>query len=134
MSWPKPVSKPHPPVFGGLPASERNFTRLARWADGWIPMGSPLSTTAKAGGFDALPIEHCIAAIHKELEAVGRNPSTFRLISIQIHLGPDELKVAVSRAVELGVERINVKLSDRPTDETVRTLDTVADTLHQLLG
>jgi probable F420-dependent oxidoreductase len=134
MSWPKPVSKPHPPVFGGLPASERNFKRLARWADGWIPMGSPLSSTAKAAWFDAPPIERCIAAIHEELEVAGRDPSTFRLISIQNHLGPDELKVAVDRAVELGVERINVKLAERPTDETVRTLDAVAETLHELLG
>jgi probable F420-dependent oxidoreductase len=134
MSWPKPVSKPHPPVFGGLPANERNFKRLARWADGWIPMGSPLSSTAKAAWSDAPPIEQCIAAIREELEAVGRDPATFRLISIQNHLSPDELKVAVDRAVELGVERINVKMSERPTDETVRTLDAVAETLHGLLG
>jgi hypothetical protein len=97
-------------------------------------MGSPLSSTATAAWFDAPPIERCIAAIHEELEAVGRDPSTFRLISIQNHLSPDELKVAVDRAVELGVERINVKLAERPTDETVRTLDAVAETLHELLG
>jgi hypothetical protein len=32
------------------------------------------------------------------------------------------------------VERINVKLNEGPTDETVGTLDAVAETLHELLG
>ena len=41
-SWPKPAQQPHPPVLLGAPASERNFERVARWADGWIPMANPI--------------------------------------------------------------------------------------------
>lgn len=36
-SWPKPVQKPHPPVFVGGDA-ERTLDRVLRYGDGWIPM------------------------------------------------------------------------------------------------
>src|SRR5205807_136312 len=32
--WPKPTQEHGPPVLLGAPASERNFERVARWADG----------------------------------------------------------------------------------------------------
>jgi len=35
-SWPKPIQKPHPPVFVGGDG-ERTFERVMRYGDGWMP-------------------------------------------------------------------------------------------------
>ncbi len=137
MSWPKPVSNPHVPVFGGLPASERNFKRLARWADGWIPMGSPLRTAAVAGAATAargLDFGSCLERIHAELEAVGRDPAAFRIMVLHTDLTPAGLVTAVERAAQLGVERINVRLEEGSADELLPVLDSVSRTLHRILG
>ena len=37
QSWPKPVQKPHPPIFVGGDAAG-TFGRVLRYGDGWIPM------------------------------------------------------------------------------------------------
>ena len=36
-SWPKPVQRPHPPIFIGGDG-ERTFQRIMRYGDGWIPL------------------------------------------------------------------------------------------------
>jgi probable F420-dependent oxidoreductase len=128
MSWPKPASRPHPPVFGGLPPSERNFKRLARWADGWIPMASwsdPRTTR---------DFRCSMARIHEELDAVGRDPVAFRIMVIHVDLTPDGLRRGVEAAVEHGVERINLRITEGGADHVLPALDASADTLHELLG
>jgi probable F420-dependent oxidoreductase len=47
--WPKPVQRPRPPVLLGAPAGERTFARVARFADGWITMGSVVNRDDVAG-------------------------------------------------------------------------------------
>ncbi len=37
-SYPKPVQKPHPPILLGT-LSEKGLDRVARYCDGWIPVG-----------------------------------------------------------------------------------------------
>ena len=42
IAWPKPVQKPYPPILvgGGFPHAAR---RAARYGDGWVPVGMPLT-------------------------------------------------------------------------------------------
>ena len=37
-SYPKPVQKPHPPILLGT-LSSKGLDRVARYCDGWIPVG-----------------------------------------------------------------------------------------------
>ncbi len=40
-SFPKPATKPHPPVLLGG-SSKHVFRRIVEWGDGWLPTGVPL--------------------------------------------------------------------------------------------
>jgi probable F420-dependent oxidoreductase len=76
---PKPVQKPHPPIwFGGsAPAGMR---RAVRHGDGFIGAGS--QTTAQ---FAAQ-----VAVVNEELSAQGREPHTFRIAKrVYIHVEDD---------------------------------------------
>ena len=63
-SWPKPAQQPHPPVLLGAPASERNFERVVRWADGWIPMANPILEPA---------YEAWLTDLRRRWDAAGRD-------------------------------------------------------------
>lgn len=66
MMWPKPVQKPHPPVWlgGGHPDALR---RAAAIADGW--MG--------AGGSTAAAFAQSVPLVRAALEKAGRDPASF---------------------------------------------------------
>ncbi len=71
---PKPVQKPHPPIWIGGESGPA-IRRAARLGDGWYPIGSnpkhPLDTTAK---FSA-----ALARLRETAEATGRDPATIDL-------------------------------------------------------
>ena len=74
---PKPVQKPHPPLwFGGRHPS--GLRRTARLADGWMGAGSTTTEQFK---------EHVIA-LRNELEERGRDPDAFP-ISKRVYLAID---------------------------------------------
>ena len=77
---PKPVQKPHPPVwFGGsAPAGMR---RAARHGDGFMGAGS--QTTASFAGQ--------VALVREELDALGRDAESFRFGKrVYVHVDDDE--------------------------------------------
>ena len=39
-SWPKPLQRPHPPIYVGG-SSERTFARLAEYGSAWLPSAIP---------------------------------------------------------------------------------------------
>ena len=125
MSWPKPASKPHPPVFGGIPRGPRNYKRLARWADGWIPMGYPAS--------EEFGYERCKRELAQELEAVGRDPATFRVISLHADLSPSSIAQALEHAHKFGNERILMRVKELSTKEALDTLDSIAKSVAKVL-
>ncbi|MGE5205395.1 MAG: LLM class flavin-dependent oxidoreductase [Chlamydiota bacterium] len=65
---PKPVQKPHPPIYlaAFAPAA---LNRLARLADGWNPVGMPLEAMAATMG-----------QIRQMAKDAGRNPASLQLI------------------------------------------------------
>jgi probable F420-dependent oxidoreductase len=100
-SWPKPVSKPHTPVYiGGGPA---NFTRIAELGAGWLSL-SP-SADALAGD------------LAKLRDLAGPDVPV-----IASHVGQVTAEVLAGYR-DLGVEHVTVELPTQPRDETLRHLD-----------
>jgi probable F420-dependent oxidoreductase len=100
-SWPKPVTKPYPPLYiGGGPAS---FPRIARLNAGWISM---------------TPSADVLSAQLKKLHAVADH----NVPVINIHMG-NHTAEAVASYADLGVERVLLELPTEPRDETLRRLD-----------
>ena len=68
----KPIQKPHPPiVLGGF--TPRAFTRVAKYADGWMPIAGfgPLDQFGQA-----------ISGLKEEAKKHGRDPSTIKVFTL----------------------------------------------------
>jgi alkanesulfonate monooxygenase SsuD/methylene tetrahydromethanopterin reductase-like flavin-dependent oxidoreductase (luciferase family) len=62
--YPKPVSKPHPPVLIGSINNSRALKRVAEWGDGWIPVVASVDEFADG-----------ITKIKGMAKEAGRDPS-----------------------------------------------------------
>jgi probable F420-dependent oxidoreductase len=103
--WPKPVQKPHPPIYVGG-ASERTFARVAEYGSAWLvsgihpkELGPYIDRMRQRAGADAAVVVYAAA--------------------------PD--REAIETYVELGVERVLLYLPTEPESETLRTLDELAE-------
>ena len=103
--WPKPVQKPHPPIYvgGESPAALR---RLVAYGDGWLPRGR------------TPPAE--IKRVRDRLAEQGRDEVGFTVFSADT----DEERLA--GFAEAGVEEITLTLDTLPEDDTLRSLDALA--------
>jgi probable F420-dependent oxidoreductase len=109
-SWPKPVTKPYPPLYlGGGPAG---FPRIARLDAGWLSM------TPSAG---------VLAAQLEELRGVA-GPD---VPVINFHGGKPTAK-DVEGYRHLGVEQVLLDLPTEPRDQTLRHLDELQAEFAQL--
>ena len=83
---PKPVQRPHPPVWvgGESPAAMR---RAARLGDGWCPIGAnpryPLDTPER--------VRESIKMLHDLAEARNRDPATIELSYLATWYGSDAM-------------------------------------------
>ncbi len=129
---PKPVQKPHPPIWiGGN--SKRARRRVATVANGWTPFPAPwvLATTARTPPLETLDD---LAALLDELwtyvDEAGRNPADFDVSYLNPVGGPpaapdfdaDAHIAALADLEALGVTWITVTL---PGDDIEATLDTM---------
>lgn len=105
-SWPKPVQRPHPPIFvgGNSPAAMR---RAAEHGDAWMP--SSALDAAQVGPQLARFAEHAPPDTPVTVFAAGRRPAV----------------LAAYR--EAGVERVTLFLPPKLEDDTLRRLDELAD-------
>ncbi|HTY34896.1 LLM class F420-dependent oxidoreductase [Mycobacterium sp.] len=100
-SWPKPVTRPYPPLYlGGGPAS---FPRIARLNAGWIAM---------------TPSAEMLSGQLEELRAVADHDVPV----INFHGGAPTAK-ELEGYVSLGVQEVLLDLPTEPRDETLRRLD-----------
>jgi probable F420-dependent oxidoreductase len=100
-SWPKPVSKPHTPVYiGGGPA---NFSRITELGAGWLSL---------SGSADALAGD-----LAKLRDLAGPDVPV-----IASHVGKVTAEVLAGYR-DLGIEHVTVELPTQPRDETLRGLD-----------
>jgi probable F420-dependent oxidoreductase len=108
---PKPMRKPHPPIyFGG--DSEATFRRIARYGDGWIANAHPPGTMASR-----------IARLRDLAE---------REVPVTVFGAPADVDL-LNAYTGLGIERANLFLPTKPKDETLAALDDLA-TLVQKVG
>jgi probable F420-dependent oxidoreductase len=115
-SWPKPVQKPHPPIFMG--GSGPHARQRAVDFDGhWMPIA----------GRDNL--EEGIADLRQRAERAGRDPATVTVTLFGAR--PDEAQLAAWR--ELGVDRVLFHLPPAGRDQVLPLLDKYA-ALAQKIG
>ena len=112
--WPKPRQRPGPPILLGGPANERNFARIARWADGWITMGETIDGDRLRGELDAL---------RRAWDQAGRDHAPrVTLIHNPFPDAPDLAEV-MGVADELAIERVLYHVFDGNDTQMLRRLD-----------
>jgi probable F420-dependent oxidoreductase len=110
--WPKPVQRPHPPIFVGGAPSPSVFRHIAEYGDGWIPIGG-------AGVKEQLP------ALRAAVEDAGRDPDGVEVV-IFAALG-DPGKMDYYRS--LGLRRTVLNLPSAPAATVLPLLDRYAELL-----
>ena len=106
MAWPKPVTKPHPPVIvgGAFPQGAR---RALRYGNGWIPIAG------------RAPIEDALRAFKQMAAEAGRDPAEVPISTF----GATEDADAIRRHADLGVGRMVVTLASEKEDTILPVLD-----------
>ena len=120
-SWPKPARPGGPPVLLGARATPRNFERIATWADGWIPMGSGVT----AEGF-----ESDLHELRARWKDAGRTPDVQVCCFFQPGSASDMAR-EIEQAMELGVQRMEIYVEDRPRDSLLPLLDDLCSSIDQ---
>lgn len=109
-SFPKPVQKPHPPVFlGGF--APNVFKRVVAWGDGWMPVGVSPEQVRRGR-----------AALHELAEAAGRDPRSIQVTVYGLAADQKELK----RFDEAGADRAILRLPTTLEGEALPELERMA--------
>jgi probable F420-dependent oxidoreductase len=119
-SFPAPLQSPHPPVLLGVPATARNFARIADWADGWIPQASPLLD-------DDFPAQ--AAQARGVWAAAGHDVDGFDITIVQVPETVDRWRRALENARTLGVRRVLFVVTEADASGTLHQLDQLASLL-----
>jgi probable F420-dependent oxidoreductase len=105
-AWPKPATRPRPPVLIGGAAGPKLFGHVVEYADGWIPIGG-------AGLTKALP------ELHRVAEAAGRDPATLQVVPFGTI--PDRGKL--DHYASLGITEVVLQLPSGPAEKVLPVLD-----------
>jgi probable F420-dependent oxidoreductase len=108
--WPKPVTKPYPPLYlGGSPAA---FPRIARLNAGWLAI---------------CPTPHALErAIGRLRDIAGAD------VPVTVCQEGEQTAKAIAGYQDLGVERVLLDLPTAQRDETLKRLDELAAEVAQL--
>ncbi len=117
-SWPKPVQQPHPPIVLGGGPGPRTFADIAEFCDGWMPIH---------GRYD---IVEQIPALHRAVEAVGRDPAS---IELGVYSAPRDVE-SLERLAAAGVARALIQLPSLPAGEVLPRLDRYAPLVERFAG
>lgn len=105
-SYPKPVQQPHPPILLGVFDSKVGRARVARHAQGWIPIS-----------FDLARTQFSMDDVRKRMEENGREPS--QLTTSILFLAPDTDEEMVREALDCGADRVILRV---PTEDETTVL------------
>ena len=112
--FPKPVQKPHPPVFLGG-AATNVFKRVVTYGDGWMPVRATLDSV-RAGR----------ASLDELADAAGRDPKSIQIL-IYGASGRDEIK----QMEDAGADMATVRLASTAPGEAISGLEKLA---KEMLG
>ncbi len=136
---PKPVSRPHPPIWvGGNTSAAR--ARVASYAQGWCPFRAPalLAQTARTAALES--IEHLKAGIddlRRRLDEAGRDPHDIDITFTNDAGGApgaddfdaDEFLSGVAELERAGVTWIQVTVPGDSLNRAVETIDSFGETV-----
>lgn len=117
-SWPKPIQKPHPPIFIGGDAP-RTLDRVLRYGDGWIPMLADRPEESRTDERFAM-----MADLKARLADAGRPPMPITTF------GTPRDPAMIARLAAAGVTRCIFGLKAAPADDVLRRLDRLAQFLE----
>ncbi len=112
-SYPKPVQKPHPPIFMGGDGPT-TFDRVVEFCDGWMPIGG------RPGSGPSLAEK--IALLKRQAAEAGRDPSALPVTVFGSRPEAD----TVSRLEQDGVSRVLFTLPSAEEDTILPLLDDMA--------
>jgi probable F420-dependent oxidoreductase len=116
-SWPKPVQKPHPPLYIGGMGGPTLFEHVAEWSDGWIPIGG-------RGIRDRLP------SLREQYERNGRDPDSIKIIPFGSLPSQGKLEYFAS----MGIEEVVLGVDPGGPDVVLPILDAYAKEIEALVG
>lgn len=108
-AWPKPVQKPHPPIWLGASFGPKALTAMVEFCTGWMP-------NRPSGLEDALP------QLRQALVHAGRDPDLFEVLVHGAHPDPEQLR----HLAQLGVTKASFWLPSAERAELIPTLDEFA--------
>lgn len=116
-AWPKPVQRPHPRLYlgGGGPTTMRH---AIDWADAWFPTVRPDDPTFA----ETAPRFRALA------EESGRDPDS---IGIAVASAPGDAKLLEAYR-DQGMELVTLRLEPAGADDTLRSLDALAEVLDEV--
>lgn len=103
-SWPKPVQRPHPPIYVGG-ESPRAVARVAEYGGGWLP---------RAG------TDNLADRIRQVRDQAGWR------VPVSLYAAPND-RSAIEEYASAGVDRVLFYLPTEPRDTTLRHLDRTAE-------
>lgn len=114
-SFPKPLSKPHPPVLLASMGSPKVFRRIAEWGDGWIPIVQSAEELAEG-----------VQQMHAAADQVGRRREDLSVTVFGLQ-GQWRSRSEVEALHRAGAERVVVWLQDVPLDDLLAEMQSLAD-------
>ncbi len=115
--YPKPVQKPHPPIFMGGDGAT-TFDRVVEFCDGWMPIG---------GRSDSGPsLSEKIALLRRQADEAGRDGSAIPITIFGVGPDPD----VISRMEQDGVSRVLLTVPPAASDEALPVLDRLAELMQ----
>ena len=108
-SWPKCAREVGPPVLIGGAAGPRLFDAIARYADGWMPVGGAT-------------LGDQIAKLHEAVERAGRNPESISIVPFGSLPTAEKLEYFES----IGVSETVLRLPSASAEVVEATLDEFA--------
>ncbi len=115
--WPKPVQQPHPPIWLGAGAGQRNFAAIAEYADGWMPIGGR-------------GLRDGIAGLRQAFDAAGRDMATLDIVPLGST--PDPAKF--EHFADAGATEVIAYAPPASADEVLPFLDDYAGIVDQFSG
>ncbi len=112
-SVPKPVQKPHPPVFLGGKA-QNVFKRVVEWGDGWMPNRTSADEIRRGRN-----------TLGELAEAAGRDPSTVQIMAFG-HAGHFKSRAAVAELIDAGANRVTIWLEQTEGESALAEMDDIA--------
>tara|TARA_B100000700_G_scaffold325677_1_gene435061 strand:- start:2888 stop:3715 length:828 start_codon:yes stop_codon:yes gene_type:complete len=110
ISRPKPVQKPHPPIYVGGKA-KKVFQRVVDWGDGWMPNRiSPDEVAKGRQEIDRIAMEQ------------SKNPADF---SVSVFGQPPD-KELLKAFEESGADRVMIRFEGSSHSEVLRALENIA--------